>query len=71
MARMSTIWAFDLGKGSIGEVVWIKRKGALSSALIGGAKPPYGSHPFARFRTLFLRLAASVFPRRAGFDLSH
>lgn len=28
---MSTIWAFDLGKGSIGEV---KRKGALSSALL-------------------------------------
>ncbi len=45
---MSTIWAFDLGKGSIGEV---KRKGALSSALLrakrsDGFDTADRSHPF-------------------------
>ena len=57
---MSTIWAFDLGKGSIGEV---KRKGALSSALLR-AKRSLEVTAIATSNVLFLALGNA-----AGLDL--
>jgi len=76
MSEASTIWAFDLGKRSIGEAgrqgtKFLRKASLLIPAYLqksnGAAKAPYGSHRFNLSAE-----AARLFPtyrgRPTGFD---
>ena len=69
MKKLETVWAFDLGKGSIGEAVRQGTKFLHKASLLvpvdlqksnGAAKAPYGSH-----RLRLAALAASALPNHS------
>ncbi len=76
MSNTGTIWAFDLGKGSIGEAVRQGSKFLHKASLLipahlqksnGAAKAPYGSHR-SRLATEAARLFPTYRGRPTGFD---
>ena len=71
MANSGTVWAFDLGKGSIGEAVRrgteFLHKASLLPKKSGAAKAPFGSHR-ARLATEAARLFPTYRGRSTGFD---
>jgi hypothetical protein len=71
-----TVWAFDLGKGSIEEAVRQGTKFLHNASLLipadrqksnGAAKAPYGSHR-SRLATVAARLFPTYRGRSTGFD---
>jgi hypothetical protein len=76
MTQSGTIWAFDLGKASIGKAVrsgtkFLHKAPVLirthSQKINGAAKAPYGSHR-SRLATEAARLFPTYRGRSTGFD---